>query len=188
MGRGRTEPGRGRGGGRGGGLADGQSDGHAGRRGGWSQGCTTPRKDSQNTVKQNSKDSVVTSDVQNFPSVRRIREVSGILVKSREKIKRSFWNSLYLEKYYRQPNLPTSWLSSLLLSPPTPPHHSNPSTHHAITTKISTLNSKAKAKAQGAQNRNLTKGYSHWGFTNWATHTDPRLVKPGCLLIGSTLT
>ena len=81
MGRGRTEPGRGRGGGRGGGLADGQSDGYAGRRGVWSQGCTTPRKDSQNTVKQNSKDSVVTSDVQNFPSVRRIREVSGILVK-----------------------------------------------------------------------------------------------------------
>ena len=81
MGRGRTEPGRGRGGGRGGGLADGQSDGYAGRRGVWSQGCTTPRKDSQNTVKQNSKDSVVTSDVQNFPSGQRIREVSGILVK-----------------------------------------------------------------------------------------------------------
>ena len=79
----------------------------------------------------------------------RTRENFGILVKQREKIKRSFWNFLYLEKYY------TTKSSNFLACLP---------------------------------NQNQSKGYVQLGFTNVSTHTASWLVKPGCLLIGWTLT
>ena len=75
-------------------------------------------------------------------------------------------NPYYVRSIIAQPNLPTSWLVLLSLSPPpTQP-----------TNTASTLTSKANIRVQGAPNQNPIKGYGHWGAL--------LLVKTYCLLIG----